>query len=247
MKARLKQWLTTRVWCGPLAGMRYVETAHGSSLLPKVAGTYELEIQPETVDRIRAARRRIVDLGAAEGYYAVGSLVLNPAIRSVAYESTAAARAVCLEMAQRNQVADRLQIKGHCSVADLRQELAANDVDLLIVDIEGGELEVLDPVQIPALADVPIIVELHDVFIPGLKEQLRQRFEPTHSIREFTARERTVQDLKAPWLRWSAALSAPFADRLLNERRPPGMSWYLLEPFRASATAGAAGTTPPNP
>ncbi len=232
MKARLKQWLTTRVWCGPLAGMRYLDTAHGSSLLPKVAGTYELEIQTATFGHLRSARRRIVDLGAAEGYYAVGSLFMNPAIRSVAYESTAEARAACLELAKRNHVADRLVLKGHCSVADLRQELAPNDVDLLIVDIEGGELEVLDPHQIPALAGVPIIVELHDVFIPGLKEQLRHRFEPTHSIREFPASERTVQDLKAGWLRWTAALSAPFADRLLNERRPPGMSWYLMEPSR---------------
>jgi hypothetical protein len=233
MKARLKQWLTTRVWCGPLTGMRYVDAAHGSSLLPKVAGSYELEIQTATFGHIRAARRRIVDLGAAEGYYAVGSLVLNPAIRSVAYESTAEARAACLEMATRNNVIDRLVIKGHCSVADLRQELASNDVDLLIVDIEGGELEVLDPVQIPALAGVPIIVELHDVFIPGLKEELRRRFEPTHSVREIQARERTVEDLKARWLRWTAATIPPFADRLLNERRPPGMSWYLLEPSRA--------------
>ena len=227
--------------------MRYVDAAHGSSLLPKVVGTYELEIQEATIDRIRSARRRIVDLGAAEGYYAVGSLVLNPAIRSVAYESTVEARAACLEMAQRNHVADRLVIKGHCTLDDLRQELASDDVDLLIVDIEGGELEVLDPDRIPALAAVPIVVELHDVFIPGLKEELRRRFEPTHSVREIVARDRAVQDLRAAWLRWTATFSPLFGDRLLNERRPPGMSWYLLEPSGASPTAAAKGKTPPNP
>lgn len=243
MKSRLKQWLTTQVWCGPWAGMRYIDTAHGSSLLPKVVGTYELEIQPDTVERIRAARRRIVDLGAAEGYYAVGSLVLNPAIRSVAYESTAEAREACRKMAERNRVADRLDIKGHCSVDDLRRELASNDVDLLIVDIEGGELEVLDPAKIPALLRVPMVVELHDVFVPGLKDVLRQRFEPSHVIREITACERTVGDLRARWLRWGATLSATFADRLLNERRPPGMSWYILDPKHHTPTTSSSPST----
>ncbi len=230
MKAWLKKWLTTRVWCGPFAGMRYLDTAHCSSLLPKVVGTYELEIQPETVDRIRAARRRIVDVGAAEGYYAVGSLLLNPSIRSVAYESTPEARAACLAVAERNGVADRLVIKGHCGPSDLRDELATEDVDLLIVDIEGGELEVLDPVRIPGLADLPIVVELHDVFIPGIREELQRRFEATHHVREFVARDRTVSDLRATWLRWAAAVFPPLADRLLNERRPGRMSWYILTP-----------------
>ncbi len=230
MKSQLKKWLTTRVWCGPWDGMRYVDTAHGSSLLPKVAGTYELEIQTETVDRIRAARRRIIDIGAAEGYYAVGSLMLNPAIRAIAYESSPHARAACQSMAQLNGVADRLILKGHCNVSDLKQELVPNDVDLLIVDIEGGELDVLDPTKVPALASIPIVVELHDVFVPGLKGVLRERFEPTHSIREVAARERSVEDIRAAWLRWMATLSPAFADRLLNERRPPGMSWYLLDP-----------------
>lgn len=247
MKARLKKWLTTQIWSGPFAGMRYLDTAHGSSLLPKVAGTYELEIQPETMAHIRAARRRIVDLGAAEGYYAVGSLVLNASIRSVAYESTAEARNACAELAKRNGVADRLDIKGHCSVDDLRLELASDDVDLLIVDIEGGELDVLDPVRIPALKTVPMIVELHDVFIPGLKQELRKRFEASHTIREFVACPRTVANLKAPWLRWAATLSPALADRLLNERRPPGMSWYLLEPAPTGSIASATSKTQPTP
>lgn len=230
MKARLKTWLTTRVWCGPWTGMRYLDAAHGSSLLPKVVGTYELELQPDAVQRIRAARRRVLDLGAAEGYYAVGSLLLNRSIHAVAYESSPEARAACLELAERNQVAHRLTLKGHCGLPELEAELAAHDVDLLVVDIEGGEQELLDPARLPALGSIPILVELHDVFFPGLKQVLRQRFEATHTVREIHARDRSVRDIRAPWLRWAASLSPMLADRLLNERRPPGMSWYVLDP-----------------
>lgn len=83
----------------------------------------------------------------------------------------------CGELAKRNGVTDRLDIKGHCSVEDLRLELANDDVDLLIVDIEGGELDVLDPVRIPALKTVPMIVgaprRLHPRVEAGTSEAFR--------------------------------------------------------------------------
>ena len=230
MKAWLKKLLTTRVWCGPWAGMRYQDIAHGSSLLPKVVGTYELEIQPDVVDRIRRARRKIVDIGAAEGYYAVGSLFLNRTLRSVAFETSAEAREDCRELARRNGVSDRLEILGRCDVDALASALAPGDVDLLVVDVEGAETELLDPSRIPTLAHLPIVVELHDVFVPGLKEVIRRRFEPSHKVREIVARERVVDDIRAPWLRGAARWSPALAERLLAERRPPGMSWFILDP-----------------
>src|SRR5215208_3855790 len=67
-----------KVLSGIFAGMRYVRDAVGGQLYPKLLGTYELELVPviQALNRKRVAR--IVDVGAAEGYYAVGLALCNP-------------------------------------------------------------------------------------------------------------------------------------------------------------------------
>src|SRR4051812_19305855 len=61
-----------RVLQGPFAGMQYVTESYGSQLVPKLLGSYENELH-DLVEQIVAQRPKIViDIGAAEGYYAVG-------------------------------------------------------------------------------------------------------------------------------------------------------------------------------
>src|SRR4051812_47884953 len=56
---------------GPFAGMRYVPFLH-VSVPSKIYGTYELELR-EVVDEIsRSNADLLVNIGSAEGYYAVG-------------------------------------------------------------------------------------------------------------------------------------------------------------------------------
>src|SRR5690606_8070667 len=70
-------------WCGQLVpekqvlngvfeGMRYSSfTAFGSELYPKLLGSYELEIQGVITELAQQSFDVIVDVGCAEGYYAV--------------------------------------------------------------------------------------------------------------------------------------------------------------------------------
>src|SRR4051794_38235977 len=69
---RLAELTRSTVVGGPFEGMSYVGNSHGSAWCPKILGTYEREIR-SAVDEI-AAREfpNIVNIGAAEGYYAVG-------------------------------------------------------------------------------------------------------------------------------------------------------------------------------
>src|SRR5438876_11547620 len=57
---------------GSFRGMAYVPEAVGSSLLPKLIGSYEQEITPAIEEMVAKRPPRIIDIGAAEGYYAVG-------------------------------------------------------------------------------------------------------------------------------------------------------------------------------
>ena len=64
--------LKWKVAAGPFAGMRYITRSCGSKLAPKVIGCYERELHPAIENAIRGDYQRIIDIGCAEGYYAVG-------------------------------------------------------------------------------------------------------------------------------------------------------------------------------
>src|SRR5215204_4418004 len=62
---------------GPFAGMRYLSETR-DPILPKLVGSYEAEIQPWIRAAITQRYRRVIDVGCAEGYYAVGMALALP-------------------------------------------------------------------------------------------------------------------------------------------------------------------------
>ena len=112
-----------RVIGGPFAGMEYVDEAHSSQLGPKLLGSYELEIAPVIEGVLNSDITSVVDVGAAEGYYAVGLLRRNPACQVLAFEGSATAATAMRSLAMLNQVVDRLTIHGYCDHDELRRVL----------------------------------------------------------------------------------------------------------------------------
>jgi len=63
---------------GPFRGMRYVARAYHSAYHAKLLGTYEMELHGIVEELCRETPGIIVDVGAAEGYYAVGLAMRLP-------------------------------------------------------------------------------------------------------------------------------------------------------------------------
>src|ERR1041385_2176536 len=103
-----------RVRLGPFAGMHYVSNSVGSAYLPKLLGIYERELTEVLETECARQPGLIVDIGAAEGYYAVGLALRNPAARIIAFEQNPQGQVALCKMAILNGVADRLQIHGRC-------------------------------------------------------------------------------------------------------------------------------------
>src|SRR5688500_985732 len=59
---------------GPFHGMTYPESAVGlaEQLVPKLLGSYECELHGALEQVIQGDYEQVVDIGAADGYYAVG-------------------------------------------------------------------------------------------------------------------------------------------------------------------------------
>lgn len=164
---------------GPFAGMRLHHTWRWC-LAPCLLGTYEAEIAGWIEALIAARPPLVVDVGAGDGYYAVGLAMRLPDTRVVAADSDPLAQSGTKAQAALNGVEDRVEMLGEIRPADLQALLVPGAV--LLSDCEGYEDILLDPVAVPALARTTVIVELHDFIAKGVSDRVAQRFGATHTI-----------------------------------------------------------------
>jgi len=214
---------------GPFAGMNYLESATEGALIPRLIGSYENELHPYFEKLIDSNLDCVIDIGCAEGYYAVGLARMIPSIKVYAYDIAKSARQACAELASRNDVTDRVII-GERFEPDGFEAFKGRNC-LVMVDTEGAELDILQPDLSPELANMRIIVETHDMFTPGALNTLMERFGPTHDIERVDAK---LKALELPeWFRDLAPL-----DHLLAiwEWRAGPTPWLIMEP-KATAPA----------
>jgi hypothetical protein len=213
---------------GPFAGMRYGPSSVGSAYIPKLLGIYERELVPIIETVCSANPQLIVDVGAAEGYYAVGLAIRNPSSRVVAFEAEAVGRASLQRMAEGNGVRARIEIRGRCEIQDLEEVLGDVPSPLVICDVEGHENSLLDPLLAPSLRRADILVELHDFIAPGVSHLLRTRFESTHHIQLIHQEQRSWDEF--PWRTWiTALLPRSYKDWAVSEWRSVPMSWLYMK------------------
>lgn len=212
---------------GPFAGMRYAEPAETppNDLVAKLTGSYEAELHGVVSEWIARGFPHVVDVGSAEGYYAVGFAFAMPGTTVHAYDVDPQARERCAAMAALNQVQDRVVVGDMCTPATL--ETLPEDGVALLSDCEGYERVLLDPDAAPRLRGWAILVELHEFLDPDIRSAIVGRFESTHDVELLEEAEHDGSDL--PELRF---LDAATRRRVLSERRPARMSWAVLRPRR---------------
>jgi SAM-dependent methyltransferase len=168
-----------RVLSGPFEGMLYRGEVRRSASLPKLLGTYEIELYP-TLRSVIEDRRytRVIDLGCAEGYFLVGLALARTDWSVIGSDASNRALQRAGALATRNGVLSRVQLIGRCDHGQLDPLLSENT--FILCDIEGAEYELLDPARCPRLAFADLLVEVHEFGHPGLSDELEARFRRTH-------------------------------------------------------------------
>ncbi len=220
-----------RVSQGPFRGLRVVELGDCSAILPKLVGTYESELVPALETICRSDCDRIVNIGAAEGYYAVGMALRNPRAQVVGFEISASARHFLRRLARRNGVSGRIVIRSECTLEALGDALAGARRPAVICDCEGAEDRLLRPDRIEPLRRAFIVVETHDGLetdegiLEGITGRLHERFAATHGIEVIASRCRSREELPPN----CAALTDAEAAEAMDEGRP-WAQWLFLAP-----------------
>ena len=207
---------------GPFAGMNYAVEASEGAYTARRLGCYEASLAPIIETIIARKYPLIIDIGSAEGYYAVGLARRMPRTQVMARDANPKAQSLCATLARANDVADRVQIGGLIGGADF--DICAAQPTAIICDIEGAEGELLNPATAPGLLSADLLVEVHESTHPGLMALLDARFQTTHTI---TRIDRKLDDTALP--AWMEELSD--MDRLLAlwEWRAGPTPWLWMQ------------------
>jgi SAM-dependent methyltransferase len=215
---------------GPFRGMKYpANKSVGSVLVPKLLGSYERELHP-LLERLRARNyTEIVDIGCAEGFYAVGLARMFPNAKIFAYDTSPEAIRLCRLMARENGVDNRLTMGAFCDATTL-QNLALTHRALVVSDCEGYEKQLFTSETVRRLAAHDVLIEVHDMVDIEISNHLRAVFKETHQLEVASSVDdiRKAQTYDYPEL-------APFtlAERkvLLAEWRATTMDWFYFSPL----------------
>ncbi|MGD0497929.1 MAG: hypothetical protein ABSC23_05775 [Bryobacteraceae bacterium] len=170
------------VFGGPFSTMKLRESLDLAWDPKIIAGSYEEEVHDVIDDVICTAPANIIDIGAAYGYYAVGFALKIANTTVTAFEAVEHPYWRQLaELAEINGVSGKIIQRGCCAAEDLANACAPES--FILCDCEGGEMEILDPLQVPALKSCKMLVELHEFNRPNLVATLVGRFRASHNIR----------------------------------------------------------------
>jgi hypothetical protein len=220
---RVAEATGSTVSAGPFAGMALDVDALPVHAAPKFLGTYERELH-QVIERAVARRpRRVVNVGAAEGYYAVGLARRLPDAKIYAFDADPKARRATMINAHLNGVGARVRAQGILHLPAL-EEFLHNDRSMIVMDCEGAELDLLDPSAAPSLCRADIVVELHPDMRPEVETVISSRFTATHSIERINpAKSDTKLAIAA-----TATLSEADRRAAVDERRGKTL-WFYLE------------------
>ena len=216
---------------GPFEGMKYVDEAlRQFRLLPRLLGTYEIELWEPVQKAIDRGYTRVVNVGGGEGYYVVGLARALPESEVVAFEDNVLRQKLIRKMAEHNGVSERVEVHGRCGPADMREAVGGDDGCFVVMDVEGAEMELLDPHVAPGLVRCAVLVEIHDFIDENLSATIRSRFEGTHEVFEIEQRARTLDDFPLRTPLGSGPLLAKRYVKSMDEGRPARMNWFSMTP-----------------
>ena len=220
----LKESLTVRNGC--FKGMKYSNfKSIGSTIAPKLLGSYEHELS-ETIKKIlKKDYSTIVDVGCAEGYYAVGLArafkIKEREVSVYAFDTDKNAQILCKENSLKNSL--NISVAGFCSRENLLR-LCKDKYSLIFIDTEGYELELINKNLTRDLKHCDFLIESHDCIDINTTAHILSCFKETHEINIIFSKDDILKayEYDFPEIK-NLTLNTKF--ELLKEQRSSIMRW----------------------
>jgi len=214
---------------GPFKGMRYPSLhAKCSVMAPKIIGSYESELEEVIKSVSTSAYDTIIDIGCAEGYYAVGFALTTQNASIYAYDIDNEALKMCGEMAKINGVANKMYLSNKFTPNDIKK-IEKTKRTFILCDCEGYEKELFTVETVPFLSNTDLLIEMHDIFDASISSTVLPLFSESHKLKIFYSHKPN------PGLyNILNSYNDEFKELVLSEKRDGPMTWaYLKSNFGA--------------
>ena len=151
-----------KVAYGPFKGLSLPKKLWwGDDRITQTLGIYEEHVLSQLIENSQQGATKLIDVGAADGYFAIGLIFSKIYQKSIAFEISQEGQNRILENAKRNQCEDRIEIHGEATLESLTAALSGPQKSTVLIDIEGSEYDLLNDDVLEALSSSFIICELH--------------------------------------------------------------------------------------
>jgi hypothetical protein len=166
---------------GPFKGIKYPTIDISElALVPKIIGSYEGQLIPLINELVHIPYNNIIDVGCAEGYYAVGLAKRLPKSIIHCFDINEFDLNFCKKMAEYNDLFN-LTYNKFCS-PDTLINFDYGERSLIFCDCEGYEIELFTDEVIRSLDNTDVLIELHDIHNQIISTEIIKRFAATHNV-----------------------------------------------------------------
>ncbi|MCL1127004.1 hypothetical protein [Shewanella surugensis] len=217
----------------------------GTDLSTKILGCYEQEVQSILQRLSSDGYKYLIDIGAGDGFYAVGALYANLFGKVLAYERAVKAREnIIVNMKLNNINSERYWILPKSDGNTIYSHLEKYNINLselvVLIDIEGDEYQLIDDIFLEKFSSSVIIVEIHrqrvlDIYDTApLPENLCLQDE-LNKFRLLVKNRKIERVFRSSYqidhtFGWFNSLSDDERLLLLSENRDTMQEWWIIYP-----------------
>jgi len=215
---------------GTFKGMKLSKNIYWAKddLITHILGVYEEHILKKLIEFSKKGNYPFIDIGAADGYFAIGMAFSETFKKIYAFEIEEGGRNSLNKNIENNFCKDKVVIDIEANFETLQEIINKNKSAVILIDIEGSEFDLLDDKLLKLLSNCYIVCELHPALsVNGLEKQnmlinnakaffdvsiiQRESYCPNKfsELNEFTDEERLIA---------------------FGEGRENNMNWLILEP-----------------
>ena len=215
---------------GTFKGMKLSKNTYWSKndIITHILGVYEKHVLKKIIEFSKKGNYPFIDIGAADGYFAIGMAFSETFKKIYAFEIDEEGRRSLNRNIENNLCKDKVVVDIEANFETLKEIVDKNKSAVILIDIEGSEFDLLDDNLLQLLSNCYIVCELHPTLSTnGFEKQnmlinnakaffdvsiiQRESYSPNKfsELNEFTDEERLIA---------------------FGEGRENNMNWLILEP-----------------
>jgi|TARA_B100000795_G_scaffold260913_1_gene237218 hypothetical protein len=215
---------------GTFKGMKLSKNTYWSKndIITHILGVYEKHVLKKIIEFSKKGNYPFIDIGAADGYFAIGMAFSETFKKIYAFEIDEEGRRSLNRNIENNLCKDKVVVDIEANFETLKEIVDKNKSAVILIDIEGSEFDLLDDNLLQLLSNCYIVCELHPTLSAnGFEKQnmlinnakaffdvsiiQRESYSPNKfsELNEFTDEERLIA---------------------FGEGRENNMNWLILEP-----------------